>query len=220
MTDGPEGRGDSAFGCPRIAGRGGALVRQAQHLAEVAAHVLRRIEFLALTGRQVQETVFAEGDPMREMTITFHFRILAPDDLEILYPRLSLQIERTIAKRRPTGVAFPRLDEADVDTAIAGEIGMGNDVTEAALPRHLDAGSARDGPASAVRDVDQPQPTVLFGEECEVGQADAASRQEIHRPRRVELRDLGNFERRRTRRLRAAVVRARGDRDCAGQDCQ
>ena len=52
-----------------------------------------------------------------------------------------VKIERAITQRRAAGAVSARLDEAQIDALVAGEIGMGHDIAEPALPRDLDAGT-------------------------------------------------------------------------------
>jgi hypothetical protein len=71
---GPD-RGVEAFRGERIAGRGLAVRREPQHLAERGARVLRRLELLALAVREEQVSpVGREGDAPGIVAVARHER--------------------------------------------------------------------------------------------------------------------------------------------------
>ncbi len=97
VADGPELRGDAAPAGPGIARGGLTFGRQPEDLAKVAAHVLGRIEMLALARCQVEEAVRTECNAVREMAISVQLRLLPPDDFEIAqrHPDRSASNRRT-----------------------------------------------------------------------------------------------------------------------------
>ena len=88
-----------------------------------------------------------------------------------------------------------RLGIAQIDALVAGEVRVGDDVAEPALPRDPDLRNAGNLLLPAGRRVDQPQPAFLLGDERGGGQRQAAAGKKRHRPGSREIRHLGDRER-------------------------
>src|SRR5687767_6117334 len=105
MADRPElGRSCAARGIG-VAWRRRALVRQAKHLAEIAAEVLGRSHLLPVAGGQIEEPVLTEGDAVGEVAVAADLWLLPPDHLEVAQCRALTvrQVERSIAQRGAAG---------------------------------------------------------------------------------------------------------------------
>src|SRR5690606_9119257 len=118
----------------RIVGRHRTVVVQAQDLAEVGLHVLRRIELLPFAGTDPQLAVGAEQQAMAVVAAAGYLRYLAPDDLQVGQRAAgSLRRERRARDRRAARVALARLGVAQVDLVVARVVRMQRDVAETAL---------------------------------------------------------------------------------------
>src|SRR4029079_4252657 len=97
--------------------------RHVDDLAEIDIRVLRRCELEALAAGDEQRAVGREGDALRIMLSAMLLRLLAPDRLVPLDPRLPLPEDKAaIADGRATGAVGPRFGKAEIDALVAGEI--------------------------------------------------------------------------------------------------
>src|SRR3546814_4060643 len=71
-----------------IVGGDAAVGVQADHLAQIFGHVLRRVELLPFArGDEQILAIWRKGEAVREMAAAGHFRVLLPDDLQSLDSR-------------------------------------------------------------------------------------------------------------------------------------
>src|SRR4051812_25585602 len=98
-------------------------------------------------------------------------RLLAPDDVEAVEMRRpGAEDQAAVADCSAAGAVRAGFAEAQIDALIPSEIGVHNDVGEAALPLDMDLRHSADLLLGASADVDQPQFTGLFGDQRHVRQ--------------------------------------------------
>src|SRR5690606_24346354 len=188
MPERPDLRRNAPTLRERVVARHRAVVAEADDLAEIRLKVLRRIEFLTLAGAD-PEVAVTEGHAMPEVAVSGDFRHLTPDDLEILERAAALvEDEARPCDGGAARAGFAGLGIAEIHEAVLAEARMQDDVAEPALPAVRDARHARDVADRAVRRP-QFQASALLGDE------QPTVRQERHRPRLIERRDLRRDER-------------------------
>ena len=204
MAEAPDLRRDSALRRERIVGGDGAVGIEPKQLAGVGCHVLRRREFLPLArADEEMAAVRREGDPVAVMAAPGHLRHLPPDHCEAVEPRsAALRDQPAAPDRCAARAALAGLDEAEVDEAVLGELGVKHDVAEPALAAIIDRRNAGDVDRGGALQGQQFQPPRFLGDKRL-----PTPRQEGHRPGLGELRHRVGAERpilRLGRRARAA----------------
>src|SRR5205085_7387810 len=90
-------------------------------------------------------SVGAESDAVREMAAAIHLRLLAPDDLQVGKAGAGFaEAEMGAADHGAARAVIARLHPAQIDQPVVREIGVEDDVAEAALPAIGDLRHARD----------------------------------------------------------------------------
>ena len=200
VTQSPDLRGHPAPRGEGIVGRHRAVVVQPHDLAEIAAHILRRIEMLALARADIELAVRPEGDAVREMAAAVHLRLLAPDHLQVAEAGAGFaEIEMCPADDGAARAIVARLDPAQIDQPVLRETGVEDDVTQAALPSIRNLRHAGDVEHSAVGTAELQAAAFLCHQQVAIGQKG-------HRPRLVELADLLHLEGALRRTGRAAAA--------------
>ncbi|KAG1258223.1 hypothetical protein G6F65_015650 [Rhizopus arrhizus] len=136
--------GDASLRGERIVGGQAAIIVEADDLAEVAAHVLRRIEFLPLAGADPQLAVRAEGEAVAVVAFAADLGALPPDHLQVLQlaGAAGVQRQRGAGDGGTAGIQRAFLGVAEVDHVVAGELRMQDHVAETALAAIGDLGHA------------------------------------------------------------------------------
>src|SRR3546814_8772860 len=81
MAERPDLRRHAALFGEGIVGGDAAVGVQADHLAQIFGHVLRRVELLPFArGDEQILAIWRKGEAVREMAAAGHFRVLLPDD--------------------------------------------------------------------------------------------------------------------------------------------
>src|SRR6218665_3930760 len=158
---------------------------QAQYLAKIAAHILRGIEFLALT--RPDEEIFPIGrkdEAVRIMALSDHFRILFPDDLEPFECRGGALFELGLADDRAIGIARAGFGPAQIDDAAGRKIGCDDNVAKAPLTPIGHVGNARDVERRPIF-LPEFELAASFGD-----QRSACAGDEYHRPRLIEAGNI------------------------------
>jgi hypothetical protein len=130
------------------------------------------------------------------MAVAADLRLLAPDHLEVLERRRRgiAEVEPAIAEHRAAGAVRASLDMAQIHPLVPGEVGMRHHVPKATLTGDHNIRNAADCRALSGRDIDEPELAFLFGQQCHVGQRNAATREESHSPGGIEIGYFGNGE--------------------------
>src|SRR5690606_36546083 len=212
VTERPDLRRDAAAIGEWIVIRYRAVVVEAHDLPEVRLHVLCRVELLALARADPQVTV-TERDPLAEMPVAGDLRLLPPDHREILERAAAFRVEHEArASDGGAAAAVAGFRVATVDETVLGEVGMQDDVAEAALPAVRDFRHPGDlAHRAVVRRVELEGAALLADEKTAV-------RQEFHGPRLVELRDGLGVERAVLRENAVVAGTARGEQDGAREN--
>src|SRR3546814_13200896 len=104
MAERPDLRRHAALFGEGIVGGDAAVGVQADHLAQIFGHVLRRVELLPFArGDEQILAIWRKGEAVREMAAAGHFRVLLPDDLQSLDSRrvaLDPQLGRASCRER------------------------------------------------------------------------------------------------------------------------
>src|SRR5690606_17636739 len=213
VPQGPDLRGDAALLGERIVLGHGAVIVEAHDLAEVRPHVLCGIELLALAGADPQIAV-AERDPVTVVPVARDLRLLPPDHLEILERAAALGVEHEAraGDRGAARAALAGFRVAQVCEPVLVEVRMQHDVAEPALPAVRDLRHALDIERRARFRREELEGAALLADE------QAAVRQEFHRPRLGELRDLLRLERAVLREHPVVTGAAGGDQHRAGEN--
>src|SRR3546814_3047709 len=136
MAGRPDLRRNAALFGEGIVGGDAAGGVQADHLAQIVGHVLRRVELLPFArGDEQILAIWRKGEAVREMAAAGHFRVLLPDDLQSLDSRRVALDQLRLADDGAERVARSGLDPTQIDGAARHEIGGEDDVAEAALDR-------------------------------------------------------------------------------------
>ena len=172
-----------ALGGERIARRRGAVIIEAQHLAERRSGILRRRKLLTLAVGEEQMAVGREGDAPRIMAVAIDLGRGAEDHRYAVEPCPAGAFDQRAAGERHALAALPGLGEAEIDPPVPHETRMEDDVHQRALARTVHRRDAGDGDRLLSVGGDQQHPPVLFGyQHPPVGQ-------EGHRPGRIETGD-------------------------------
>jgi hypothetical protein len=172
----PDLRLDGALAGERVARKGGAVVVQPDHLAQVGGHGLSRGHLVDLARRDPQRAIGAKEQATGELESARGPLRVAPDDLEV-GQRAAAGGERQLGSRdcaaRPARAAF---GVADINKTVVGVFGVQGDVVETALTGIGDSGRASDGALGLGGRVDDTQVAFPLGDE------DAVVGQEGKRP--------------------------------------
>src|SRR3546814_18158621 len=88
MAERPDLRRHAALFGEGIVGGDAAVGVQADHLAQIFGHVLRRVELLPFArGDEQILAIWRKGEAVRDMAAAGHFRVLVPDDLQSIDSR-------------------------------------------------------------------------------------------------------------------------------------
>ena len=188
MAERPNLRRHAAAIRERVVARHGAVLVQAQDLAEIGVHVLRRIELLPIS-RAEPEITATERDSMTVMTAAVHLRRLPPNHLEVLQ-LAAIAIERELGSSDGGAARFALAGfrVAQIDETVTGVIGMQHDVAETALAEPADLGHAANIDLRAPWRIQLQCTALLRNEQPPVGK-------KSHGPRNVEVGDLRHRER-------------------------
>ncbi len=212
MTQGPDLRRHAALREEWIVGGHRAVVVEPHDLAEVGLHVLRRRELLAFAGTDPEFAVRTKCQPVSPVSAALDLRHLAPDHREILESAAALRVQsKTRAcHRRATGVVFTWLRVTHVHQVSGREIGMQDDVSEAALAAVGHRRHAHDLALTPRAHVQQFERALLFGHQ------QSAIGQKRHGPGFAKLRHgCGAEFVANARRLRSIRIPATGA--CGGE---